>query len=272
MYRFVGQMTPEDLLAIAAQAQVEMLESGFTRVGEFHYLHHDPAGQAYADPAQMSAAVVTAAQESGIGLTLLPVLYSHAGFGGQAPSAGQARFLHDLDGFARLLDAARGHATALPDAVVGVAPHSLRAVTLDQLAHVPALAQGAPIHIHIAEQTKEVDDCVAWSGRRPVELLLDRLAVDGQWCLVHATHMTTAETEALVPAAPWPGCARSPRPIWATACSQPGHSWRRGQDRAGQRSERADRCGRGSAPAGIWATPGTAEPRRSGRRAGRIDR
>lgn len=197
MYRFVGQMTPEDLLAIAAQAQVEMLESGFTRVGEFHYLHHDPAGRAYADPAQMSAAVVAAAQESGIGLTLLPVLYSHAGFGGQAPSAGQARFLHDLDGFARLLDAARGHAATLPDAVVGVAPHSLRAVTLEQLAHVPALAQGAPIHIHIAEQVKEVEDCVAWCGQRPVELLLDRLAVDGQWCLVHATHMTAAETEAL---------------------------------------------------------------------------
>lgn len=197
MYRFVGQVTPEDLLAIAAQAQVEMLETGFTRVGEFHYLHHDAAGQPYADRAQMAAAVVAAAQETGIGLTLLPVLYSHSGFGGQAPSAGQARFITDLDGFARLMEAARGHAAALPDAVVGVAPHSLRAVTLGQLAQVPALAQGAPIHIHIAEQVKEVDDCLAWSGQRPVELLLDRAQVAAQWCLVHATHMTPAETQAL---------------------------------------------------------------------------
>ncbi|NKJ43932.1 formimidoylglutamate deiminase [Novosphingobium sp. SG720] len=197
MYRFVGQITPDDLLAIAAQAQVEMLESGFTRVGEFHYLHHDAAGRPFADPAQMGAAVVAAAQETGIGLTLLPVLYAHSGFGGQAPGAGQARFINDVDQFARLLDATRRHAAALPDAVVGVAPHSLRAVAPAQLAQVPALAHGAPIHIHIAEQVKEVEDCLAWSGQRPVEWLLDHAAVDAQWCLVHATHMTPAETLAL---------------------------------------------------------------------------
>ena len=197
MYRFVGQITPEDLLAIAAQAQVEMLESGFTRVGEFHYLHHDGDGRAYADPAQMSASLVTAAQETGMGLTLLPVLYAHSGFGGQPPSAGQARFITDLDGFSRLLERAKAHAAALPDAVVGVAPHSLRAVTLDQLRHVPSLAGQAPIHIHVAEQVREVDDCLAWSGQRPVELLLDRAPVDDRWCLVHATHITPAETLAL---------------------------------------------------------------------------
>lgn len=197
MYRFVGQITPDDLLAIAAQAQVEMLETGFTRVGEFHYLHHDLAGQPFADPAQMAAAVVAAAQETGIGLTLLPVLYAHSGFGGRPPGAGQARFINDVDQFAPLLDAARRHAAALPDAMVGVAPHSLRAVAPAQLAHVPALAQGAPIHIHIAEQVKEVDDCLAWSGQRPVEWLMANAAVDAQWCLVHATHMTAQETAAL---------------------------------------------------------------------------
>lgn len=197
MYRFVGRMTPDHLLAIAAQAQVEMLESGFTRVGEFHYLHHDADGRPYADPAAMSAAIVAAAAETGIGLTLLPVLYTHSGFGGLPAQPGQRRFVHDLDGFARLLEAARRHAARLPDAVVGVAPHSLRAVTPDQLAHVPHLAGDAPIHCHIAEQEREVADCVAWSGQRPVAWLLDHAPVDARWCLVHATHMTGAETAAL---------------------------------------------------------------------------
>ncbi|XVJ64414.1 MAG: formimidoylglutamate deiminase [Sphingopyxis sp.] len=193
MYRFVDRIDPDQLQAIAALAYAEMLETGFTRVGEFHYLHHDPKGDAYADPACMSQAIMAAAAESGIALTHLPVFYAHGGFGGAAPSPAQRRFVHDLDGFAALLGAVRSAAAQLTDAIVGVAPHSLRAVTADQLRALAAMAGTAPIHIHIAEQRREVDDCLAWCGRRPVEWLLDEMPVDAGWCLVHATHMTPTE-------------------------------------------------------------------------------
>ncbi|WP_404476849.1 formimidoylglutamate deiminase [Novosphingobium sp. BL-52-GroH] len=197
MYRFVDRMAPEDVRAIATLAYVEMLEAGFTRVGEFHYLHHDRNGQRFADIAAMSGAVCEAAADSGIGLTLLPVLYSYAGFGARPPQTAQARFILDIDGYARLLEGAQRHARALPDAVVGVAPHSLRAVSPEQQRDLAGLSRGRPVHIHIAEQVREVEDCVAWSGRRPVEWLLDNAEVDGRWCLVHATHMTKAETAAM---------------------------------------------------------------------------
>jgi len=197
MYRFAERVSPDDLAAIAAMAYVEMLEGGFTRVGEFHYLHHAPGGAAYADRAAMSAAIAAAAEETGIALTHLPVFYAHGGFGGQPLGPRQQRFGHDIDGFAALLEGARAACAALPDAVVGVAPHSLRAVTPGELAALEAMAPGAPVHIHIAEQIREVEDCIAWSGARPVEWLLDHAAVDARWCLVHATHMTAAETDRL---------------------------------------------------------------------------
>ncbi|WP_068092380.1 formimidoylglutamate deiminase, partial [Novosphingobium rosa] len=197
MYRFLARLSPEDMRAIAAMAYVEMLESGFTRVGEFHYLHHDPQGAPYSDCAEMAGAVAQAAQETGIALTLLPVFYAHAGFGGQAPGAGQRRFIHTLDGFARMREAASRLLAGQPDAVLGVAPHSLRAVTPGELGELVRQAPGGPVHIHIAEQTREVDDCLAWSGQRPVAWLLDHADVDARWCLVHATHMTVAETRAL---------------------------------------------------------------------------
>jgi len=197
MYRFVDRLTPDDLAAIAAQAYAEMLESGFTRVGEFHYLHHDRDGRRFADPAAMSAAIVAAARETGIALTHLPVFYAHAGFGGIAPGEGQRRFIHDVDGFAKLLDAVRAEVATLPDAVVGVAPHSLRAVTPGELAALAPLAGGGPVHIHIAEQVREVEDCLAFNGARPVEWLLGEAPVGANWCLVHATHMTEAETIAM---------------------------------------------------------------------------
>lgn len=197
MYRFLERVGPDDLTAIAAMAYCEMLETGFTRVGEFHYLHHDPAGQAYADPAEMSASIAAAAHETGIGLTLLPVFYAHGGFGGAAPNAGQRRFLHDIDSFAMLRASAARALSALPEARLGLAPHSLRAATPEHLRALESLAGPDPIHIHIAEQTREVEDCLAWSGARPVEWLLANLPVDPRWTLVHATHMTTAETYAL---------------------------------------------------------------------------
>jgi formiminoglutamate deiminase len=194
MYRFVDHMGPEEVEAIAAQAFLEMLESGFTRVGEFHYVHHDPEGAPYADVAELAVRIAAAAAETGIGLTLLPVFYRHAGFGGQTAAPGQRRFVNDIERYGRLIEASRKAASSLPGAVVGIAPHSLRAATPEQIAAILPLAQGGPVHIHVAEQTKEVDDCLAWSGRRPVDFLLDRLPVDESWCLVHATHVTEAES------------------------------------------------------------------------------
>jgi formimidoylglutamate deiminase len=197
MYRFVARMTPDDIEAITAQAYAEMLEAGFTRVGEFHYIHHDRSGAPYADIAELGGRIAAAAQGSGIGLTLLPVFYAHAGFGGRAPDEGQRRFANDVDRFARLMEASRAAVAGCDGAVVGIAPHSLRAVSPDELAAILPLSNAGPIHIHVAEQMKEVDDCMAWSGSRPVQWLLDHAPVDRRWCLVHATHMTDAETRAM---------------------------------------------------------------------------
>jgi formimidoylglutamate deiminase len=197
MYRFLDRLTPGDVRAISAQAFAEMLAGGFTRVGEFHYLHHDPAGAPYANLGEMADQIAAAAGETGIGLTLLPVYYRQSNFGGAQALPGQRRFLNDPDRFARLVEASRRAITALPDANLGVAPHSMRAVTPADLVAIAPLAAGGPIHIHAAEQTREVEDCLAWCGRRPVEWLLDEAGVDARWCLVHATHLTAAETAGL---------------------------------------------------------------------------
>jgi formimidoylglutamate deiminase len=197
MYRFLDRLTPEQVEAITAQAYVEMLETGFTRVGEFHYLHRDVGGERYANIGELAERVAAAASETGIGLTLLPVFYAHSNFGGAPPTHGQRRFITSTDEFARLVAASRNTIVALPDANLGVAPHSLRAVTPEELKQIVPLAEGGPVHIHAAEQTKEVDDCVAWSGARPVEWLLDNAQIDSRWCLVHATHLISAETERL---------------------------------------------------------------------------
>lgn len=189
MYRFLDRLDPDDVEAVAALAFAEMLETGFTRVGEFHYLHHDPTGTRYANPAELAERIVAAASVTGINLTLLPVFYAHSNFGGLPPVHGQRRFITTLDEFARLFEASRH-----PGVTVGVAPHSLRAVTPDELRAVVQLASAStPIHIHISEQTKEVNDCLAWCGRRPVEWLLDQQMLDDHWCLIHATHTTAAE-------------------------------------------------------------------------------
>lgn len=196
MYRFLDRISPDDFQAIAAQAYMEMLESGFTRVGEFHYLHHAADGSRYADHAEMAGRVAAAASESGLGLTLLPVFYAHSDFGGAAPTHGQRRFLHDIDGFAKLLDGCRSALSNMSDAVLGLAPHSLRACTPQELQALATMTSG-PIHIHIAEQTREVDACLAWSGQRPVEWLYANVDVDARWCLVHATHVTAQEVTSM---------------------------------------------------------------------------
>lgn len=196
MYRFALEMTPDDVAAVATLLHVEMLEQGFTRVGEFHYLHHDRDGTPYADLAEMASRIAAASEASGIGLTLLPSFYAHGGFGGAAPHAGQRRFICSVDRFAALVEASRGVIAKLPGANLGLAPHSLRAVAPDELAAILPLAKDGPIHIHAAEQVREVEDCLAWSGQRPVQWLLEHTPVDRRWCLIHATHMTDAEIAA----------------------------------------------------------------------------
>ena len=194
MYRFNGQLDPDDVEAIAAMAMVEMLEGGFTALAEFHYLHHGPDGRPYADIGELSGRIVAAAAQTGIGLTLLPVFYAHGGFGGAAPNEGQRRFICDLDRYQALHAAAGRAVSALPGARIGIAPHSLRAATPEELGALLSAHPAGPVHIHIAEQTGEVEACLAWSGQRPVEWLLSHVPVDARWCLIHATHMTPAET------------------------------------------------------------------------------
>jgi formimidoylglutamate deiminase len=194
MYRVALLLDPDEVEAVAAQAYVEMLESGFATVAEFHYLHHAPDGAPYDDLAELGLRIAAAAAETGIGLTLLPVFYAHSTFGGAPPRPEQRRFINDLDGYNDLVAASRRAVAALPFAAVGVAPHSLRAATPEELAEVVGLAADGPIHMHVAEQTQEVDDCIAWSGTRPVQWLLDRDEVSEHWCLIHATHMSAQES------------------------------------------------------------------------------
>ena len=197
MYRFVAAITPDQLEAIATGLYVEMLEAGYTSVCEFHYVHHDHDGRPYADDAALSMCLLRAAARAGIGLTLLPVLYQTSGFGAAPPSEGQRRFIRSTDNMLALLQKLKPLCEK-QGARLGLAPHSLRAVPSDSLREaldgLQAMDAKAPVHIHIAEQTAEVDACLAWSGQRPVEWLLDHAPVDIRWCLVHATHMSADES------------------------------------------------------------------------------
>lgn len=196
MYRLVGKITPEQLETIASYLYIEMLKAGYTSVAEFHYLHHDSGGKAYAQPAELALRISQAAKTSGIGLTLLPVLYTHSGFGGQPASAGQSRFINQTDGYLKLYDSIVSKLAAEPMQRAGLCFHSLRAVTPEQMrAVLESQPHPQPVHIHISEQQKEVDDCLAWSGLRPVEWLYENMPVDENWCLIHATHITGSETK-----------------------------------------------------------------------------
>ena len=196
MYRFLERITPEDNEVIATQLYIEMLKAGYTSVAEFHYLHHDERGNPYANPAEMAERIIAASINAGIGLTMLPVFYAHATFGGTPPNPGQKRFIHDVEAFNSLFDGIVKHRSSIRR--LGIAPHSLRAVTPQELkaivAHLDTHDRHAPIHIHAAEQLKEVDDCLAWSHQRPVAWLLAHANIDARWCLVHATHLNDDET------------------------------------------------------------------------------
>ncbi|ARK78845.1 formimidoylglutamate deiminase [Burkholderia pseudomallei] len=198
MYRFALKITPDALAAVARWLYVEMLKSGYTSVCEFHYVHHAPDGARYARPAELAARVVGAARDAGIGITMLPVAYQYSGFGERAPRDDQRRFINTPDALLALVDALRGELPEHGGLRYGIAPHSLRAVSESGLrALVGAMPADAPVHIHIAEQTAEVDDCMRAYGARPVRWLLERFDVNARWCLVHATHLDAAETQAL---------------------------------------------------------------------------
>lgn len=203
MYRFAQRLQPEHLEAIARHLYIEMLKAGYTSVCEFHYLHHAPGGAAYADAAELGLRVMQAAGDVGIGMTLLPVLYQYGGFGSQPTSAEQARFIGSAQSLLALRERLLHALPENPMRRYGVAPHSLRAVSpagleelVSGLRHQSG-GQDAPVHIHIAEQEREVQDCLAWCGQRPVQLLHSLQAIDARWCLVHATHMDAAEYQAV---------------------------------------------------------------------------
>jgi formimidoylglutamate deiminase len=208
MYQFLAQLTEVDAKSIATQLYIEMLKMGYTRVAEFHYLHHDIDGCTYknnsANLATMAHAIFSAAKESGIGLTLLPVLYQHSGFGKKAATEGQKRFINSTEQFNQLVSDCFALSASFSNSNVGIAPHSLRAVDKTSLLcavkHVRQLDGQAPIHIHIAEQQQEVDDCLAYYGKRPVQWLLDNVTLDRHWCLIHATHINQSERQGMIAA------------------------------------------------------------------------
>jgi len=198
MYRMVRRLSPEQVGIIARQLYIEMLKGGYSQVAEFHYLHHAPGGENYANPAEMALHISHAATQSGIGLTLLPVLYSYSGFGAQPAQSGQRRFIQDTESYLRQQQTLASYLAALPLQRLGLCFHSLRAVSQAQIADVLAVSPlDFPVHIHVAEQQKEVDDCLAWSGSRPVQWLLDHVQVNERWCLIHATHLDLGEINAL---------------------------------------------------------------------------
>lgn len=201
MYAFAQKLDPDLLKAVASQLYIEMLQAGYTSVCEFHYIHHDIGGLPYSDQTLLAQCLVEAAEATGMGLTLLPVMYQYGGFGNASASSGQARFLNSPDWMLNTLATLQRLHPQHAGLRYGVAPHSLRAVSQASLQQLlDGLADfnpDAPIHIHIAEQTKEVDDCMAHYGQRPVQWLLNHFNVDARWCLVHATHMTDAETTAV---------------------------------------------------------------------------
>jgi len=197
MYKFTFGLTPEAIEIIARALYIELLKHGYTAVGEFHYLHHDAQGKPYANVTELSDRIVTAARAAGIHLTHLPVMYETGNFGGKPTNDGQRRFLNTPDAYLKLLGELKKKYGDADDITLGVAPHSLRAVKPETLRAILEALEHCPMHMHIAEQEKEVADCLQWSRKRPMEWLLDNFNVDARWCLIHATHMTPEETATL---------------------------------------------------------------------------
>lgn len=204
MYRFVDRIEPEDMSALATQLYVEMLKSGYTSVAEFHYVHHQKDGSHYSDRAIMSRSLIQAALEAGIAITHMPSLYAYGGYGAQPAAEGQKRFLNDTAGILRIIEELYGEYRSTAQVTIGFAPHSLRAVSpemlTESLSAVRKLLPEAPVHMLVAAQQTEVDNCIAWSGSRPVDWLLKNVAVDTNWTFVHATHVDESEVHAMASA------------------------------------------------------------------------
>jgi len=195
MYRFLDVLSPDDIEVIAAQVQMEMLEAGYAAQAEFHYLHHGPGGVSYDQIDETSLRHFEAAQLTGIGYTHLPVLYMRGGMDGRALEGGQLRFGCGLDSYEALHSSLGARLERLSsDFRLGVAPHSLRAVPIEGMHVAVRLGEGGPIHIHAAEQVKEVQEVKNALGSRPVAWLLENMDVDERWCFIHATQMQPEET------------------------------------------------------------------------------
>ena len=205
MYKFLEQLTEDNVELIATQVYIEMVKMGYTRVAEFHYLHHQIDGSAYPELSTMAKAIFSAAKSAGIGLTLLPVLYQYSGFGSLPPNSGQKRFINSTEQFNQLVSDCFNLSKEYSNTNVGIAPHSLRAVDKSALVsvteHVRKLDNKAPIHIHMSEQQKEVNDSLEHSGKRPVQWLLDNMNLDKHWCLIHATHIDESERKGIISSA-----------------------------------------------------------------------
>ena len=195
MYSAANRITPEQLEVIARQLYRELLAGGYTHVCEFHYLHHDVNGVAYTDPAEMALALVRAAQHTGIGLTLLPSLYVRSGFNMTGLRHDQRRFATTPEAIVNIIESINRQTAGMNNINTGVALHSLRAVPESALNELDAYARqhNLPVHIHVAEQIAEVEDCLAHTGQRPIEWLLNNVELNARWNLVHATHATTTE-------------------------------------------------------------------------------
>jgi formimidoylglutamate deiminase len=198
MYGFALTMQPAELEAVAAQLYMESLLAGFTSVGEFQYLHHTPDGSRYGRPAEMSLRCLSAAAATGIAITLLPTFYRYAGLKNRPATASQRRFVNDPAGYLEIVHDIQTEVLKQDSARLGISPHSLRAVAVDELREVlqefDRLEPSGPIHIHAAEQSREVEECLAATGKRPIELLLGNFEISRRWCVIHATHMTESET------------------------------------------------------------------------------
>lgn len=201
MYRFANRLTVEEIENITAMTYMEMLKAGYTSVCEFHYLHHQADGSFYNNPGETSLAIKRAAEKSGIGLTLLPVLYMTSGFDNQPVKNAQLRFYHSVDDYCDLINSLSREFRNARRHHLGIAFHSLRAVPIAAmhtvLETIQIMGSQSPIHIHISEQQQEVEDCIQFSGKRPVQLLLDEFDINVEWCLIHATHMDQNEIESL---------------------------------------------------------------------------
>ena len=198
MFKFLKQLDPDIVEAIAAFVQMEMLEAGFSTNVEFHYLHHSESGRPYDDIAEMSQRIISAANQSGIGLTLLPVFYQYGGCDLRALEDGQRRFGNNLDQFQTLFQrVSKILETSPPDTFLGLAPHSLRAVDPKDLIELVNIAEKKPIHMHLAEQVAEVDEVKEFLGARPVEWVMENLDISNQWCMIHCTQMEPYEVKKL---------------------------------------------------------------------------